>query len=210
MTPGWESGLMGIDWGHLIVGQLEFYWDAHLWPRLRGLTDDEYLWEPVAGCWSLRRGADGRWALDGVSPGERAPEPPPVTTIAWRMLHIGIGCFTMRSSAFFPRPGEPEAGMWDVRHIPADLPGNAADALAFLAAAYRRWHDDIAALDEESLSRPLGRKGGPYAADPMAALIVHINREVMHHGGEIGLLRDLYRDQRGAVASSASASSTVG
>jgi hypothetical protein len=29
----------------------------------------------------------------------------------------------------------------------------------------------------------------------MAALIVHINREVMHHGGEIGVLRDLYRAQ---------------
>ena len=27
----------------------------------------------------------------------------------------------------------------------------------------------------------------------MAALIVHVNREVMHHGGEIGALRDLYR-----------------
>jgi hypothetical protein len=27
----------------------------------------------------------------------------------------------------------------------------------------------------------------------MAGLIVHINREVMHHGGEICLLRDLYR-----------------
>lgn len=27
----------------------------------------------------------------------------------------------------------------------------------------------------------------------MAALIVHISREAMHHGGEIGVLRDLYR-----------------
>jgi hypothetical protein len=27
----------------------------------------------------------------------------------------------------------------------------------------------------------------------MAGLTLHINREVMHHGGEIGLLRDLYR-----------------
>jgi hypothetical protein len=26
----------------------------------------------------------------------------------------------------------------------------------------------------------------------MAALVVHVNREVMHHGGEIGVLRDLY------------------
>ena len=27
----------------------------------------------------------------------------------------------------------------------------------------------------------------------MAALALHLNREAMHHGGEIGLLRDLYR-----------------
>jgi hypothetical protein len=26
-----------------------------------------------------------------------------------------------------------------------------------------------------------------------AALVAHVNREVMHHGGEICLLRDLYR-----------------
>jgi hypothetical protein len=184
---------MPVDWGRLIVGQLEFYWDAHLWPRLRGLTDDEYFWEPVEGCWNLRRGADGRWALDSA---EREPSPPPLTTIAWRMLHIGIGCFLVRSSTFFPRPGDPDKGMWDPSHIPAELPGSAADGLAFLDRAYRRWHDDIAALDEAALSRPLGRKGGPYADDPMAALAVHINREVMHHGGEIGLLRDLYRAER--------------
>jgi hypothetical protein len=29
----------------------------------------------------------------------------------------------------------------------------------------------------------------------MAALILHINREVLHHGAEITLLRDLYRFQ---------------
>jgi hypothetical protein len=27
----------------------------------------------------------------------------------------------------------------------------------------------------------------------MAELVAHINREVMHHGAEIALLRDLYR-----------------
>ena len=40
-------GSMEFDWGRLIVGQLEFYWDVHLRPRLDGLTDEEYLWEPV-------------------------------------------------------------------------------------------------------------------------------------------------------------------
>jgi hypothetical protein len=38
----------------------------------------------------------------------------------------------------------------------------------------------------------VGPRGRPYAEDPMAALIAHINREVMHHGAEIALLRDLY------------------
>jgi len=29
----------------------------------------------------------------------------------------------------------------------------------------------------------------------MAALVLHINRETIHHGAEILLLRDLYRNQ---------------
>jgi hypothetical protein len=29
----------------------------------------------------------------------------------------------------------------------------------------------------------------------MAALVLHINREVLHHGAEIALLRDLYRSR---------------
>ncbi|NGN68159.1 DinB family protein [Streptomyces sp. A7024] len=41
--------------------------------RLTGLGDEEYLWEPVAGCWSLRRRAEvrtprafgpGEWVMD--------------------------------------------------------------------------------------------------------------------------------------------------
>jgi uncharacterized damage-inducible protein DinB len=83
--------------------------------------------------------------------------------------------------------------MADPRHLPTDLPGSADEAIAFLERTYRQWHSGISSLDEEGLRTPLGRKGGRYAKDPMAALIVHINREVMHHGAEIGLLRDLYR-----------------
>ena len=30
----------------------------------------------------------------------------------------------------------------------------------------------------------------------MAALVLHINREAIHHGAEIAVLRDLYRWQR--------------
>jgi hypothetical protein len=182
---------MKLDWGAVLVGQLEFYWDVHLRPRLEGLTDEEYFWEPVEGCWSLRRGRDGALVLDGGWP---EPSPPPLTTIAWRLVHIGEGCFATRASAFFGDGGVPDdADMFDPRHRPAELPGSAAEGIAFLERSYRRWHDGIAALDEDGLAAPLGPKGADFADDPMAALIAHINREVMHHGGEICLLRDLYR-----------------
>ena len=182
---------MRVDWGRLLVGQLEFYWDVHLRPRLDGLSDEEYFWEPVEGCWSLRRAPDGGWRLDGGRP---EPSPPPVTTIAWRLVHVGATCLANRASAFFGGAEVPAgADMFDPRLVPADLPGGADAAVAFLERSYRRWHDGIAALDEEGLGRPLGPRGGPYAEDPMAELVAHISREVMHHGAEICLLRDLYR-----------------
>ena len=182
---------MDVDWGRLLVGQLEFYWDVHLRPRLDGLTDEEYFWEPVEGCWNLRPGPDGVYRLDQQRP---EPSPPPLTTIAWRLVHVGAECFANRASTFFGDGSVPEdADMADPRHVPTDLPGSADEAIAFLERTYRQWHGGISSLDEEGLRAPLGRKGGPYANDPMAGLIVHINREVMHHGAEIGLLRDLYR-----------------
>jgi hypothetical protein len=73
------------------------------------------------------------------------------------------------------------------------MPTTADAGLAFLDLWYGRWHDAIRALDDEGLARPLGPRGGQYADDSMLALITHLNRETMHHGGEICLLRDLYR-----------------
>jgi DHA1 family bicyclomycin/chloramphenicol resistance-like MFS transporter len=183
-----------VDWGRLLVSQLEFYWDIHLWPRLNGLNDDEYFWEPVAGCWSIRADADGRFRSD-PPPGPAATgQPPPVTTIAWRMMHVAVGCFATRTSTFFgDGSGPADADMFDPRHTPADLPHTASDGVAFLHDSYQQWHDHIAALDDEGMRTPLGPKGAYFSADPMAALIVHVNRETMHHGGEIGVLRDLYR-----------------
>jgi hypothetical protein len=177
--------------GELLIGQLEFYWDVHLRPRLEGLSDEEYLWEPAQSSWSVRRSADGQVVFDIEDP---VPEPPPVTTIAWRLVHISVGCFAIRANAFFNDGTTPaDADMFDPRQMPAELPLSAADGLAFLDHWYARWHDGIRSLDEEGLARPLGPKGGPYAADSMLGLITHINRETIHHGAEICLLRDLYR-----------------
>jgi DinB family protein len=178
---------MTTDYGRLLVSQLEFYWDVHLRPRLDGLTDEEYLWEPADGCWSIRPDGSGGFRLDR-EPGR--PDPAPITTIAWRIFHVATGMST-RTSTFFG--GGPEADMFDPGHLPPELPGTAADGLTLLDTSYADWHDAISGLDAAALDEPLGWKGSFFAKDPMAALIVHVNREVMHHGGEICLLRDLYR-----------------
>ena len=39
---------------------------------------------------------------------------------------------------------------------------------------------------------PLGPAESHFADYPRGALVLHINREVIHHGAEISLLRDLW------------------
>ena len=67
--------------------------------RLVGLTDDEYFWEPVPGCWTIRRDASGAWVADYAEPD---PEPAPVTTIGWRLVHVADCLVRYHAWAFGP------------------------------------------------------------------------------------------------------------
>jgi DinB superfamily len=165
------------DWTTQLADQLDFHWQSELRPRLDGLTDDEYFWEPVKDCWTVH--PDG--AIDFVYP---PPEPAPVTTIAWRMAHVIVGVFAMRNHSHF---GGPPA---DYQSWPYAT--DAAIALGQLDDAYAAWIAGVRGLDAEALDRPVGPAEGPYAEYPMATLVLHINREVIHHGAEIACLRDLY------------------
>jgi hypothetical protein len=110
------------------------------------------------------------------------------------MAHIGREVFGKRARAFFGGSEAPDdAEMFDDRHWPEPLPLTADGGLALLEQGYTFWRAGIAALDDDTLLRPLGPKGGPFADDSMAALVMHLNRETMAHGAEICLLRDLYR-----------------
>ena len=179
-------------WRDLLLDQLGFYWDFHLWPRLEGLTDAEYLWEPASPSWSVRPGPDGVPRLEYEAP---EPEVPPVTTIAWRMVHVGRDVFGRRARALFgPTDAPADADMFDPRHWP-EAPVTAESGLAMLDEGYRSWRAGIERLDDELLRRPIGPKGLDYGQFPMSALVTHLSREAMAHGGEICLLRDLYRTQ---------------
>ena len=160
-----------------LAEQLEFHWTHALRPRLDGLTDDEYFWQPVPDCWTVHPNG-------GIDFAHPEPDPAPFTTIAWRLAHVIVGVFAMRNHSHF---GGPEAGYETWRYAT-----DAATALRQLDEQYRTWIDGVRGLSDDDLSRPCGPAEGPYADYPMAALVLHINREILHHGAEICLLRDLY------------------
>jgi len=180
-----------VDWTFQVAEQLDWHWRGQLRPRLNGLTDEEYRWEPVPGAWNVRpRGTStaplaigaGDFTIDFARP---EPDPPPVTTIAWRLGHITVGVLGMRAASHF---GGPPFDYATYRY-----PGDAASALDQLDAAYASWMAGVRGLGPDRLARPIGPAEGPWAEHSMAELVLHINRETIHHGAEIALLRDLYR-----------------
>lgn len=178
-----------ITWNTALIDQIDWHWRSQLRPRLDGLSDDEYLWEPVQS-WSIRpRGTGdapvqagrGDFTIDFAFP---EPEPPPFTTIAWRLGHVIVGVLAMRNAGHFGRERTDYESF--------AYAGTAEAALAQLDTEYATWIDGVRALGEEGLLRPCGPAEGPFAEEPLAVLILHINRELLHHGAEIAVLRDLY------------------
>jgi DinB superfamily len=178
---------MDIDWNAEVVDQLESHWQQQLRPRLDGLTDEEYFWQPVPGCWTLsRRGessapislGEGEFTMDYARPPH---DREPVTTIAWRLAHL-IDAF-----------GSPE-----VRHFAGEsaairFSGTAQAALRQLDEGHDAWIADVRRLGTAGLARPQGDiSPSEFAHEPMAKLVLYIHMEVIHHGAEICLLRDLY------------------
>ena len=178
------------DWNQLLRDQFEWHWEHQCRSRLAGLTDEEYLWEPVAGAWSVRpRGTAltsmaagaGELVIDWEYP---EPAPAPFTTIAWRLGHVIVGVLGMRNAAHFGRD--------PVDYATFSYAATAADALDQLQAEVNAWLEGVRRLGDQGLDRPCGPAEGSFAEAPLAALVLHIHRELIHYLAEISLLRDLY------------------
>ena len=177
-------------WNSLLRDQIGWHWTSQLRERLKGLTDDEYFWEPVPGCWNVRprgtgtapvQAGTGAVTIDFAFP---PPDPAPFTTISWRLGHVIVGVLAMRNAAHFGRPATDYPSF--------EYAATAGEALAQLDAEYAAWLAGVESLGEDGLARPCGDAEGPYAGDSMARLVLHINRELIHHLSEVCLLRDLY------------------
>ena len=161
------------------------------------LTTPEYLWEPVDGCWSVRRrstgpgfratalSGSGEWGIDAANAPH--PYPPPFTTIAWRLSHLTellllradytVGTHTLTRQGFEAR-------------------GTATEALADFTTAAAAWRLALRDTDDDAFDE-VGRCTYPYgsdADDSFSDVAWWVNQEVLHHGAEIALLRDLYRE----------------
>lgn len=190
------TGGGAIDWTAQLVDQLEFHWQGQLRPRLEGLTDDEYHFSPAPDelTWGVRpkgtgtaemRAGAGDFTIDFAYP---EPTPAPLTTIAWRIGHLVVGVLGARWHSHFGGPA------YDyMTHVYA---GDADGGLEQLDRVYAGWMDGVRGLDADALAAPVGPAEGPWADAPMATLVLHITREVIHHGAEISLLRDLYATTR--------------
>jgi uncharacterized damage-inducible protein DinB len=163
-----------------LLGFSDYVWQRLL-DRLDGLSDDEYLWEPAPGCWTIRPGTGSTWNWDFAWP---EPDPPPLTTIAWRLTHI-----TVNDDRFRPWLGLGPVPDREHRSVP---PSAEAARVAVEAVRAER-HADLMEVTDPELWEEIGPIGGPYAQGTKVSWVFHVLDEVIHHGAEVGLLRDLYR-----------------
>ncbi|WP_399921086.1 DinB family protein [Streptomyces kanamyceticus] len=160
------------------------------------ITDEEYLWEPVPECWSVRRRVDGpgsratvlvgtgEWGRDAAS--YPHPSPPPFTTIAWRLSHLSE-MLTLRA--------DHTAGGHALTRDDYFVSGDAAGAVAAFDAGAAAWHKALLSVDDAALDT-VGLCTYPHGSDaeePFLDIVWWVNQELLHHGAEIALLRDLYR-----------------
>lgn len=153
--------------------------------NLSGLTDEEYLWEPVDGCWSIRprstvsgdHWGSGEWVVE-TSFDESAAAP--MTTIAWRLLHA-YDCFADYTSQAFGR----EAQDWNEIEIPSTAEG----AVALMTAAVEALRRDL----ESHADHVLNHGSADESGRPRWLLLDKGLLEWIHHCAEIGVLRSMYQ-----------------
>jgi DinB superfamily len=166
---------------------------------LNGIGNEEFFWEPVAGCWTVHHRSEvraasadgcGEWVIDYEVPD---PDPAPVTTIAWRTVHIAAVNYLYWDYAFGPATAS----------FDLEMPGNAATAADWLRASQEPLRTVLAELADADLEIP--RKTNWGELWPCHRIFRTLINEQVHHGAEISLLRDLYRyrewlgSQRGGV-----------
>src|SRR5580692_6629643 len=174
-----------------------------------GLTDEEFFWEPVPGCWSVRPRSESRtptpfghgdWVADhDADLAERAirgEATEPTTTVAWLMWHVASVPGRMVELDFFGGAQPAESG-WTSPYL-ADhrVFASADEAVQTLRSGWRALDQALKASTDEQLERPTrfwGYAGNPGPPAPAYQVVALLLNEISHHGTQVCMLRDLYR-----------------
>jgi uncharacterized damage-inducible protein DinB len=113
-----------------------------------------------------------------------------VTTIARRAVHVAAVNYLYWDYAFGPATAS----------FDLEMPGNAAAATRWLRASQEPLIAVLAALSDSDLDTPRKTNWGEWW--PCHKIFTTLIHEQVHHGAEISLLRDLYRN-RGTLGSQA-------
>src|SRR4051812_13339681 len=99
--------------------------------RCDGVADEEYFWPPAPGSWAVKpdSAAPSGWSYDYDVP---PPQPAPMTTIAWRLVHVAANNWIYWEYAFGP-------GLRTFPDLP--VPSTASAALA-------NWHASRAPISD--------------------------------------------------------------
>ncbi len=154
--------------------------------HVQDLTAAEFFAKPVTPCWGVwRRGessrkdvlGNGTWVVDDHGKDTSLP-----ATIGWRVLHLAEWTGIYREWTFGVR--RPRGG-------DCEYPGTAAAAVEWLERAQDGFSKEVHALSPKDIDglRPTHDGTKRSAGD----LVWDIAVEHLHHGAEIGVLRDLIR-----------------
>jgi hypothetical protein len=146
--------------------------------RLAGLTDDEFFWEPIPGCWTIYEDKPGHWTYHYEIPD---PDPAPITSIGWQIVHLAT-CKVI---------------YWEWAYGPGRLtfpdlvtPHSAAGAIDELEKGQRMLRDQLAKLSDSLMDEP--RKTNWGELWPAWRVFWTMADHDAFHGGVLGYLRDMY------------------
>ncbi len=195
--------------GHTLLNTMLFIEMCTLSRAWTDLTDDEFFWEPLPGCWSLRRSGKcltptpfgtEDWVADFdaslVERAVRGEATEPLTTMASLMWHIASVPGRLVELDFLAGARSAESG-WTSAYI-ADHPvfTSADEAVQTLRTGWNALDRALQGSTDEQLERQTrfwGYAGQPGPPAPVYQIVALLLNEISHHGTQVCVLRDLYQ-----------------